>query len=223
MTLYNEKYSEPDVLMDSLALMLAYRDRSNGAHNRRTGRLITVMARAYGQITGHPFSDQVIRCFYQSAPLHDIGKIAIPDAVLMKPGPLSCDEFAMIRKHTAIGSEILRQIQRLSGNRRFLRFAIEMAECHHEHYDGSGYPRGLRGDAIPISAQLMAAADVYDALVTDRPYRRAMTHETAVEILLSGDDRTQPTHFSQRVLCAFEQSMVIFRKTLVNNSDEMSA
>lgn len=200
-----------EALLASLSLMAAYRDGGTGAHINRTGWLMTVLARAYGQVVGQPFSEQYICVLSRSAPLHDIGKVSIPDAILRKPGALNADELKLIQQHPAIGGAILRQVQQLSGDWRFLQTAIDITECHHEHYDGSGYPKGLSGDSIPLSAQLMAVADIYDALVTLRPYKRALSHETAVDILLHGDGRTQTMHFSPAVLGAFERCEPSFR------------
>jgi putative two-component system response regulator len=141
----------------------------------------------------------------QSAPLHDIGKVAIPDAILFKPGALTPEEFAVIKRHTTIGGEVIRRAESFLGTNSFLRTAGEIAEYHHERWDGSGYPHGLKGEAIPFSAQLMAVADVYDALVSERPYKPPYSHEQAFGIITGGDGRACPEHFSPVVLEAFRQ------------------
>jgi putative two-component system response regulator len=136
----------------------------------------------------------------RAAPLHDIGKIAISDRVLLKPARLDDEEFAIMQRHTVIGEEILESMISRTPTQQYLHYAKRIAASHHERYDGKGYPRGLEGDQIPLCARLMAVADVYDALVDDRVYRRGMLHAEACRIILDGKD----TNFDGRVVDAFE-------------------
>ncbi len=141
-----------------------------------------------------------------AARLHDVGKIGIPDAILRKPGPLTAEEWAVMQRHTEIGEAILSQ----SHSSRELKMATEIAGGHHEHWDGSGYPRGLAGESIPIAARITQIADVYDALRSCRPYKTRMSHEEAFSIILNGDDRTRPEHFDPRLLEVFDRQEALF-------------
>ena len=145
-------------------------------------------------------SEADIRLIIRSAPLHDIGKIGIPDSILMKHGSLSPAEFDTIKTHTEIGYQSLERAERMIGySYDFLRHAKDIVRYHHEWWDGSGYPEGLRGHEIPLSARLMAVADVYDALISNRVYKRAMSHEMAVSIIQS----ERGTHFDPVIVDAF--------------------
>ncbi|MDB5960027.1 MAG: two-component system response regulator [Massilia sp.] len=160
-----------------------------GKHLLRTQRLVAALAAElqYHERFRDALTPANMALIVKAAPLHDIGKVGVDAAVLRKPGRLTADEFAAMRAHTTIGRDALEAVARtLGGATPFLRFAGEIAYSHQEKWDGSGYPQGLAGDAIPVSARLMAAADVYDALVTARSYRPAFTHETAVELIRQG-------------------------------------
>jgi len=167
-----------------------YRDEETGAHIRRTGLASELLARAAGWPT--PQSEQI----RMAAPMHDIGKIGIPDAILRKPGKLTAQEFETMKAHTRIGAAIL------AGSRSpMLQMARQIALCHHEQWDGRGHPRGLRGPDIPESARIVALIDVYDALTHDRVYRPALSQAKAVEIIRSG----RGTHFEPRLVDLFFQ------------------
>jgi hypothetical protein len=140
----------------------------------------------------------------RSAQMHDVGKISIPATILRKAGPLDPEEWAWIRRHPALGAEIL-------GDSPKLGMAREIALCHHENWDGSGYPIGLRGDQIPLSARIVKVADVYDALRSERPYKSGLSHEEALALMARGDARVAPSHFDPQVLGA-----------LVRNGREMA-
>lgn len=133
-----------------------------------------------------------------AALLHDVGKCTVPDAILFKAGRLTAEEMQVMTDHAASGHDLLAEIRH-----PWLNLAADVALMHHERHDGSGYPRGLAGHAIPIHARIVAIADVYDALRADRPYKAGMGHEAALSILTRGDDRTCPAHFDPDVLSAF--------------------
>ena len=137
---------------------------------------------------------------YRSAPLHDIGKVGIPDRILLKPGRFEPEEFEIMKRHSALGRDAIEHAERSLGtNVEFLSMAKEIALSHHEKWDGSGYPEGLSGDAIPISARLMAIADVYDSLISRRIYKDGMSHEKATDIILEG----KGAHFDPDIVDAF--------------------
>jgi HD-GYP domain-containing protein (c-di-GMP phosphodiesterase class II) len=177
-----------DVTILSLASLAEARDNETGAHILRTQRYVRVLAKA---LQDHPrfaiyLDDETVELLFKSAPLHDIGKVGIPDNILLKPGPHTDQERDTMKTHAKIGADALAVAERELGATSFLRLAGEIALTHHEKWDGGGYPDGLRGDAIPVSGRLMAVADVYDALITKRVYKPAFSHEEAMEILQDG-------------------------------------
>lgn len=196
-----------DAAILGLALLAEYRDTETGDHIRRTQHYVRLMAE---RLRNHPafkdyFDSVTMRLLFNSVPLHDIGKVAVPDTILHKPGPLTPDEFELMKQHTQFGREVIRRIEtgmRDDAASSFLRFAGELCHSHHERWDGTGY-YGLKGDAIPVSGRLMSLADVYDALTTRRAYKPAMSHEQALELIVNGDGRTAPEHFDPLVLQAF--------------------
>jgi putative two-component system response regulator len=156
-------------IVERLALAAEYRDDATGQHTQRVGKLSALIAGAVGQ----PKSE--VELLRVAATLHDVGKIGIPDQILLKPGRLTSEEFDLIKSHTTIGGTIL-------GDSKFalLDMAREIALSHHERWDGTGYPRGLKGEVIPLSGRIVTIADVFDALTHDRPYKRAWSLEEAV-------------------------------------------
>ena len=180
-----------DATIVALASLAETRDNETGNHIRRTQDYVKVLAEALRE---HPrFSDflqpETIDLLYRSAPLHDIGKVGVPDSVLLKPGRLTPEEFEVMKTHTTLGHEALIRAETVAGSgdeRSFLRLAREIALTHHERWDGTGYPQGLAGDDIPITGRVMAVADVYDALISKRAYKPAFPHETAVEEIRKG-------------------------------------
>jgi putative two-component system response regulator len=182
--------------------MAETRDNETGNHIRRTQHYVRALAE---QLRGHPrfaayLNERNILMLFKSAPLHDIGKVGIPDAILKKPGRLTAEEFEIMKTHTTLGRDAIEHAEsELDGSVDFLRTAKEIAYSHQEKWDGSGYPLGLAGDAIPLSARLMALADVYDALISRRVYKAPMTHEQAAAILRAGRGR----HFDPDVTDAF--------------------
>ena len=177
-------------------------DGLSGNHIRRTQRYMRALAM---KLRSHPrfaasLTDENIELMYKSAPLHDIGKVAIPDRILQKQGKLDPEEFEVMKLHAAYGRDTIMLAEKhLGGTNSFLMFAREIAHSHQEKWDGSGYPENLSGDAIPVSARLMAVADVYDALISRRVYKPPFTHEQSLEIMRQG----RGTHFDPDVLDAF--------------------
>ncbi len=189
----------------SMAVIAEYRDPETGEHVQRTREYVRLLTRELGREFPDICNELQCDVLAQAAPLHDIGKVAIPDAVLLKTGRLDEEEFAIMQQHTLFGSEAIKRTMQICGPSQLLHTGAEIAEFHHEKWDGSGYPHGLRGDEIPLPARIMAVADVYDALISKRPYKKALEHERAVEIILNGDGYTSPEHFDPRVLDCFER------------------
>jgi putative two-component system response regulator len=191
-----------DVTILAMASLAETRDNETGNHIRRTQAYVKVLAE---KLRNHPrfahyLDDATITLLYKSAPLHDIGKIGIPDHILLKPGKFEPHEFEIMKTHTTLGRDAIEQAeQNLGMPVDFLRIAKEIAYGHQEKWDGSGYPQALAGDAIPISARLMAVADVYDALISRRVYKDGMPHAKAVAIMVEG----RGTHFDPDILDAF--------------------
>jgi putative two-component system response regulator len=176
-----------DVTIMAMASLAETRDNETGMHIRRTQNYVKVLAEGLQQ--GSPYTDQLdsmsIDLLFKSAPLHDIGKVGIPDGILLKPDKLTSEEFEIMKQHSELGARIIATAEQgLDTPSSFLRFAREIAHHHHENWDGSGYPDGLSGEAIPLSARLMAVADVYDALISKRCYKLPMTHEQACSLIL---------------------------------------
>jgi putative two-component system response regulator len=180
--------------LECLALASEYRDNETGAHIRRIGSLSRFLAQNLG------WDSDRRRNIALAAPLHDVGKIGIPDHILLKTGKLTTEEFELMKEHTLIGHRILR------GSRSpIMATAGVVAISHHERWDGRGYPNRLAGSDIPVEGRLVAVCDVYDALRSPRPYKAGMTHEQAVAILIEGDARSGgPTHFDPHILDVFK-------------------
>ena len=191
-----------NVAILAMASLAETRDSETGLHIRRTQNYVKILAK---KLQDHPkFRDfltpENITILYKSAPLHDIGKVGIPDAILLKPAKLTPQEFEIMKTHTTLGKEAIEHAeQQLGYEIDFLKIAKEIVHSHQEKYDGSGYPLGLKGDEIPIAARLMAVADVYDALISERVYKEAFSHKMAVQIIQEG----RKTHFDPDVVDAF--------------------
>lgn len=177
-----------NVLLKTMAELVEYRDDITGRHIERTQNgiklLLTEIKR--NSIYMEEAKDWDIDLLVQSCQLHDVGKIFISDNILRKPGQLSGDEFEDIKIHTHVGKQIVEKVEILASESEFLKFAKIFAESHHEKWDGTGYPKGLKGKEIPLLGRVMAIADVYDALVSVRPYKNSYTHEEAVAIIKDG-------------------------------------
>lgn len=208
-----------DATIVAMAALAEARDDETGNHIFRTQHYMALLART---LKDHPrfrheLSDESIDLLFKSAPLHDIGKVGVPDKILKKPGSLTEEEFELVKRHTTYGGDTIRSVEDYLGESSdFLRFAREIAYSHQEHWDGSGYPEGLAGDEIPISARLMAVADVYDALISRRSYKPAFPHEKAVSIMTEA----RATHFDPDVLDAFLLVERDFRAIALKFSDE---
>ena len=187
--------------LESMATVAETRDPETGAHIKRTQHYVRALAEYLRQqgVATDILTDEYIDLLFHSAPLHDIGKVGVPDAILTKPGKLTAEEYEAIKHHTLYGEQMLANtIRKIEGD-NFLDLAKAIAASHHEKWDGSGYPRGLAGEDIPFSGRLMAVADVYDALINARCYKPAFSHEKAREIMIAG----RGTHFDPQVLDAF--------------------
>jgi putative two-component system response regulator len=177
-----------DIALGLLATATEYRDMETGGHIQRTTRYVHLLLEALEAHprTGYTFDPAYAEYVFKTAKLHDIGKIGVPDAILLKPGALSPPEFDIIKKHTLIGAEMLQSGIESMGEASLLDVALEIAMNHHEKWDGSGYPQGLKGEGIPLSGRIMAIADVYDALISARPYKAPFSHREAKTIIEQG-------------------------------------
>jgi putative two-component system response regulator len=205
------------VMIESLATLAEYRDPETGGHIKRTQNYVKALA---VKLKGHPrfrdlLDEETIELLYLSAPLHDMGKVGVRDHILLKPGRLEDSEFAEMKKHTLFGEEALRITEQKLGQSTFLRHAREIAGSHQEKWDGSGYPRGLTGEVIPVSGRLMALADVYDALISKRAYKPPFPHAKAVQIIQEG----RGTHFDPDVVDAFLALEDTFRNIALTFAD----
>ncbi len=193
-----------DVTIMAMASLAETRDSDTGNHIRRTQYYVQALAE---KLRTHPrfasvLDDKTIETLFKSAPLHDIGKVGIPDRILLKPGRFEPHEFEIMKTHTTLGRDAIQRAEDQLGMRvDFLTMAKEIAYGHQEKWDGSGYPLGLVGDAIPVSARLMAVADVYDALISRRVYKDGMPHEKAIHIITEG----RGNHFDPDIVDVFLQ------------------
>ena len=200
-----------DTTIMAMGSLAETRDNETGNHIRRTQHYVRVLAERLKQNPKYSkdLDDATIEMLYKSAPLHDIGKVGIPDRILLKPGKLTPEEFEIMKTHTTLGRDaILAAERQLDAPSSFLRYAREIAYSHQEKWDGSGYPEGMVGPLIPLSARLMAVADVYDALISKRVYKAAMSHEKAVQIIREG----RGNHFDPDIVDVFEQALDEFMK-----------
>ncbi|MCA1246287.1 two-component system response regulator [Massilia sp. MS-15] len=208
-----------EALILAMAAMAEGRDGEPAKHLRRTQHYLRALAMA---LRGHPrfaasLSDENIELMVKSAPLHDIGKAAIPDHILRKQGRLDPEEFEVMKLHAAYGRDTIMLAERhLGGTNTFLMFARQIAHSHQEKWDGSGYPENLSGEDIPLAARLMAVADVYDALISHRSYKPAFSHAQALEIMRQG----RGTHFDPDVLDAFFALEAEFARIAREHADE---
>jgi putative two-component system response regulator len=177
-----------DAILSTVAELVEFRDDNTGGHIDRTRNYLKILVEKMEERGLYKEASAIwdLEYLIQSAELHDVGKISIPDSILNKPGKLSDDEFAVMKSHAERGKEAIKRIIAKVDESEFLHQAALMAYTHHERWDGKGYPQGLKGEEIPLHGRLMAIADVYDALISERPYKRAFTHEEAVGIISEG-------------------------------------
>jgi putative two-component system response regulator len=213
--LEHEVYERNAQLRDSqlnIIMMLGraaeYKDDDSGKHVRRIGFLTRVMAEQLG--LDREFTDSIAA----ASPLHDVGKIGIPDAILLKPDILTTDEWQVMQKHTVVGARILGE-----STWPLIRLGKEIALSHHERWDGTGYPQGLKGETIPLAARITNICDQYDTLRSPRAYRAARSHEESHWIITKGDSRTRPHHFDPQVLEAFLVCSEILREIFEQHAD----
>ena len=187
-------------ILYTLTRAVEYKDEDIGTHVQRISECTSQLATFLHQ------DDDFAKLIFVSSPLHDVGKIGVPDHILLKPGALTIDEWQVMKKQPTMGAKIL-------GNRTspFLKMGAEIALSHHERWDGGGYPSGLKHDEIPLSARIMNICDIYDALRSKRPYKPALNHFQVLNIITNGDGRTQPEHFDPVILNTFKQHHLAFR------------
>jgi PAS domain S-box-containing protein len=204
-----------------LAKLAEYRDEATGAHLERIREYTVILTRELAQKPHYQeyITPQYINDIYFSSILHDIGKVGIPDSILLKPGMLSKEEFDIIKRHSTIGGDVLKQVNAKIKGRSFLIIGMHIAYFHHEKWNGTGYPNGLKKDEIPLSARIVALADVYDALTSIRSYKEAFSHEKAKEIIISESGK----HFDPEIVDAFlvhEATFDQIRKEMQEESKE---
>jgi len=190
----------------ALAKISEYRDEDTGNHILRVQRYCRALAEHLakdGTFDGL-VDEAFIETIFHASALHDIGKVGIPDSILLKPGKHTPEEWEIMKSHAAIGAETLSTVLKTYPNSEFLKMGKEIAQSHHERWDGSGYPEGLKGEAIPLSARILVIADQYDALRNKRPYKPAFDAAKTYSILTEGDGRSDPKHLDPRVLEAFK-------------------
>ncbi len=208
-SLLNESLAQRTVIL-TLAKLTEYRDKETGRHLERIQEYSRLLAKRMKELSigGGYITNKYIDALCLSSVLHDIGKVGIPDHILRKPGELTMEEFELMKRHTEIGGRVLEQAEAMNPARSFLAIGKLIAYHHHERWDGSGYPAGLKREAIPLSARIVAIADVYDALRSDRPYKKAIAHEKAMEIIRNDSG----THFDPTLVEAFVSIEKLVRK-----------
>lgn len=206
----------------ALAKLAESRDPETGEHLERVRNYCRLLSKKMGQMHlkyQGTIDDDFTQLIYETSPLHDIGKVAIPDNILLKPGRLTDDEFNVMKTHTLRGAQTIAAMRSVFPNAKFLEMAHAIILSHHEKYDGSGYPNGIAGEAIPLCARIMAVADVYDALTSVRVYKAAYTHEEAVRIIVRDSGR----HFDPDVVAAFEGCLDKFNRLRALHSEASAA
>jgi CHASE2 domain-containing sensor protein len=209
-----------EATIESMASLVETRDPETGGHIKRTQNYIRLLAE---YLKTHPefsafLDDETIDLLCKSAPLHDIGKVGVSDKILLKPADLTADEFEEMKRHTVYGRDAILSAERKLGNLSFLRLAREMTYTHHEKWDGTGYPEGLKGNQIPVAGRLMALADSYDALTSERAYKQQLTHEQAVRIII----KEEGSHFDPAVVEAFLNVNESFRQIALKYADSQA-
>lgn len=210
-----------DVAIFALAKLAESRDTDTGAHLERVQYYCRALSQQMATLEKYRevIDPEFVRLMFQTSPLHDIGKVGIPDAVLLKPGRLDPHEFDLMKSHTTIAAKTLDAALSKFPGVSFLKMARDIAETHHEKYDGTGYPHGLKGEEIPLCGRIIALADVYDALISKRVYKQAFTHDTAKEMIIESRGK----HFDPDVVDCFlarEDQFLNIRKRFSEGEDE---
>lgn len=191
-----------------LTLAAEYKDDTTFSHIKRTSHYTRLMAEYLG------FPEKEVELLFLAAPLHDIGKMGIPDNILTKPGRLTPEEFEIIKTHTTLGEKLLKD-----SPSEIMQIGARIAISHHERFDGSGYPKGLKRTEIPIEGRIFNIIDQYDALRSPRPYKEGLSHDATFRILTEGDERTRPEHFDPQILKAFIALNDVFDEIFEKNRD----
>lgn len=201
----------------ALAKLAESRDNDTGKHLERVQEFCRLLASGLGGRGPYKagITEEFIENIFHASPLHDIGKVGIPDSILLKPGKLSQDEFEIMKTHTSLGADTLEAVRSKYPRNAFINLGIAIARYHHEKWDGSGYPDGLEGEEIPLGARIMAVADVYDALRSKRCYKQAFSHEKSCEIIFSGSG----AHFDPTIIEAFKELMDQFEEIWNGKAD----
>ncbi len=216
-----ERNQAQEAIILALARLAEHRDPETGEHLERVQYYCRMLSEELAKIPKYQdiIDSEFIDNIFRTAPLHDIGKVGIRDHILLKPGKLTPEEFEVMKAHTTIGGNTIRTLIAQHRRQTFLQMGMEIAYQHHEKYDGSGYPRGLKGEEICLSARIVALADVYDALTSRRPYKEPMTHAQAVEIIRREDGK----HFDPDVVAAFFRREEEFRRLAEGHQDRWTA
>jgi len=218
----DELLSAYSAIIMGMSLLSESRDGVTGAHLTRVKAQTSLLAYEISKKYPEKLAPAMVERIVSYSPLHDVGKVGVPDAVLNKAGGLTNEEFEQMKAHTTNGAVLLCQIlDMLPKDGGYLSTAQEIAESHHERFDGTGYPNRLKGEQIPLSARIVALADIYDALRSPRAYKPAFSHEQAFDIITKGDGRTSPDHFDPMVLEAFKAVHEEMQRTYDENADKV--
>lgn len=210
-----------DLSIVALGSIADTRDHETGSHIYRTRAYVEVITRRVAQLPRFKdaFSETQWAMIWKSAPLHDIGKVGIPDHILLKPGRLSAEEFQIMKRHPTIGRDALQAAEsRMGSESSFLSVAKQIAYAHHERWDGSGYPEGISRESIPLAARIMALADTYDAVTTQRVYKSPISHESAIDIIRDGRGK----HFDPSIADCFLENTEEFHKIALELIDKIA-